>query len=368
MDIKTITCHNVANYGASLQALALQTYIEELGHKVQIIDYVPSYLKAYNVWRVPRTSRLYKLSRYSSFISVVYAFKMYVSTYSTRKRLKSFQLFNKRYLHLTERYNSYNQLVDNPPKADIYIAGSDQIWSTFLMNGRDPAFYCAFGDINTKRFSYAASFGFPELYGYKNFVKAMLSLFDKVSVREDTGLKIVKSLNCDAIQVVDPVLLLSKNKWMELLSINKRIIPSKYLLVYDIFQTDERLKNFSIKLAKKLDLKIVAINDIRETSYADININDGGPREFVNLIANADFVLADSFHATAFSVIFQKPFYIFYTKQNISRIEDFLRSLNLLDRLNPRCEIDSSINWDNCEYFLDEKIRFSQNFLNDNLR
>jgi len=367
MDIKIITCHNVANYGAALQALALQTYIEEKGHDVKIINYVPEYLNSYNLWNVPKSSRLYKLSQHSRLVLAIYAMKTYVSIRATQKRVNAFNEFHKKFFHLTEKFTSYDEIVSNPPKADLYIAGSDQIWSTFLKNGRDPSFYCAFGSNSTKRISYAASFGFPELFGYDCFVKSMLLGFDDISIREETGVNIARNLNIKATQVVDPVLLLDKDKWINILRIKNKIIKYKYLLVYDIFLSDERMKKNAERIALNKGLKIIAINDIKPNPYADINVNDGGPQEFINLIANAEYVLADSFHATAFSIIFRKPFCIFYTKSNISRIKDFLSSVNLKNRLNPDSEIPDTINWNEVEHLLREKIRTSKNFLNAHL-
>lgn len=363
MKIKTITCHNVANYGAALQAYALQTFLESLGHNVEIIDYTPSYMKIYDLWTIPSNSKLYKLSHYSRIFSSIYALKAYISLFPTMKRIKSFKTFNSNFLKLTKNYSSYENLVANPPIADLYIAGSDQIWSTYLKNGKDPAFYCAFGDLQTRRISYAASFGFPEIKGgYNTFVKCMLTGLNSISTREDSGKKIVEELGLNATQVFDPVMLLNQKDWIKLLNIKSPLIKEKYILVYDIFHIDERLRQFSKSLSQKYNLRIVAINDKKTTPYADININNAGPIEFINLIANAEYILADSFHATAFSVIFKKEFYIFYIKENISRIQDFLNNINLSERLNSSTEL-LKINWEEHEYLINKKINESKSYL-----
>lgn len=368
MVIKIITCHDVVNYGASLQALALQTYLSKLKHDVKIIDYLPSYMQMYNIWNVSPKSHLYKLSKYSSVFKLIYAFRTYLKLRATKGRIKAFKRFNSLYLNLTNHYETYEQICQNPPIADLYIAGSDQIWSTYLKNGRDAAFYLAFGNICTKRISYAASFGFSEIIGgFDCYVKSLLNNFNAISVREQTGCNIVNKLGFKSVNVLDPVFLLSKNDWLELLNIKEPIIKNKYVLVYDLFHTDNRLNKYSSLLANKYKLKIVAVNDVTETKYADININNAGPSEFVNLIYNAEYIIADSFHATAFSIIFKKQFYIFYNKANISRISDLLSNINLTERLNSNAELPN-INWKNIDYHLNQKISESKNFLINNLK
>ena len=163
MKIRTITCHDVANYGAALQALALQTYLKKEGHDVRIIDYVPEYIKPYDIWKVNPASHLYKPSKYFFAFKLFWALRKYVHIRPTMKRLEAFKEFNGKYLELTRRYSSYEELANDPPIADVYIAGSDQIWRTNLMNGKDPAFYLQFGNKTVRRMSYAASFGLPHL-------------------------------------------------------------------------------------------------------------------------------------------------------------------------------------------------------------
>ena len=101
MKIRTITCHDVANYGAALQALALQTYLERLGHDVRIIDYVPEYVKPYNLWSVHPSSRLYKPSQYFFLFKLYWAARKYFHVRPTMKRLEAFKRFNAKYLKLT---------------------------------------------------------------------------------------------------------------------------------------------------------------------------------------------------------------------------------------------------------------------------
>lgn len=131
MKIATITCHNVYNYGASLQAYALQRYLSQAGHDVQIIDYKPYYLNNRYNWRhIPAESRLYPYKDYVGTQCIYFLLKNR-KIYKTIGRKRKFDDFRKKFLTLTDNtYTSAEELRATPPQADLYIAGSDQIWNT----------------------------------------------------------------------------------------------------------------------------------------------------------------------------------------------------------------------------------------------
>ena len=137
MKICTITCHDVYNFGASLQAYALQHYLESLGHEVEIIDYRPAYLYKKYDWKA-FTSR--KFEKFNSIFITRWMFRCakwcYLRFSMGRKR--HFDEFTRKYLRLTPvSYHTFIELQHNPPQADIYIAGSDQIWNPLFPNGKD---------------------------------------------------------------------------------------------------------------------------------------------------------------------------------------------------------------------------------------
>lgn len=347
MKICTITCHRVYNYGASLQAYALQHYLETLGSIVEIIDYNPWFHNnKYNpFWVSPKAKggrmKFYRIMPFLKYIIQPLSC-LKNGMFVTWGRKKSFDKFETVYYHLTTlKYKSIDELRKNPPKADIYIAGSDQIWNIRYENGKDPAYYLDFGDASIKRISYAASFATDNIEpGYESFVKKNLEKFNLISVREKTGLRILEKLGfIDAEQVLDPVFLLSTDTWMKLATKAKEynLTFESYVLVYDFSGNDARLVDFVRKYAEEFRLKIVSINDSSKRNYADLNINDAGPLEFLNLIKNAKCVVGNSFHATAFSIIFDKEFYTFSLKghQNSSRMKDLLDELDIKDRLDP---------------------------------
>lgn len=366
MQIKTITCHDVYNYGASLQAYALQHYLESLGHEVEIIDFKPWFQRGrYNFWYVSQDSKYYRLCKKFPIIRFLYCLRRYRG-YPTIGRKRPFDDFKRKYLKLTSQtYHDSEKLKLAPPVADMYIAGSDQIWNTDSNNGKEPAYYLDFGDDKTKRVSYAASFAVSEIRKeFHDFVKAKLSRFDVVSVREKTGLSVLEALGIrSGIQVLDPVFLLEKKQWESLPL--KRMYKEPYVLVYDFLHDDPKLTKTVKKIARDKQLKIVSINDIKNLAYADINVSDAGPIEFLSLTKYANYVVANSFHATAFSIIFQRPFLTFplRSQKNSSRMKDFLASVNLLDFFDSDYNNTCVIDFARTDEIIQDDIERSRNYL-----
>lgn len=325
MKIKTITCHNVYNYGASLQSYALMSFLEHKGHDVEIIDYMPEYIRRnLSLWAIG--------PRWNKNIFVRLAFYCYVVPirllqYQSRKK---FDNFSRDYYNLTRRYESVDELKSDCPIADVYFCGSDQIWNPEIQNGLDPAFYIGFATSDSIKASYAASFSVSRIKDeYKSFIKSQIDHLDFISVRELTGVSIIKSLGVtnQAVHVVDPVFLLEKSQWMK---ISYQPKYSNYILVYDQ-ENSATIKNIAKSLAKETNKQIVAFKDLYPRGYADVQIKYAGPIDFISLIANADVVITNSFHCSAFSIIFGKDFYVVpRTHQKVnSRMEDLLRMLRI---------------------------------------
>ena len=343
MRIRTITCHNVYNYGASLQAFALQHYLEQKGHDVKIINFRPWYNRdGYDLFSLPRVSKSYRMTQWCPPLRWIVAPIRNRHLFRTYGRKAAFDRFTNNYLHMTNTlYGDSEQLKANPPEADLYIAGSDQIWNTDMQNGTEPAFYLDFGNDATRRISYAASFGIEHINPQaEEWVKRRLSRFDAISVRERTGIDILKHLGINnAVQVLDPVFLLTADEWENVVGKDAKTYKyssNQYILVYD-FIDDSHIGAFVMDCASKTGLPVVAINDMRQCSYAQYNITDAGPLEFVRLIAQAAMVITNSFHATAFSCIFNKDFYTFplSTQHNSSRMTDLLKDMDVMERYIP---------------------------------
>ena len=349
MKICTITCHDVYNFGASLQAYALQHYLESLEHEVKIIDYRPAYLYKKYDWKAFTSKKFEKLN---SIFVTRWMFRCAKWCYLrfSLGRKKCFDEFTKKYLHLTSvSYHDFAELQRNPPQADIFIAGSDQIWNPLFPNGKDPSYYMDFASPGTKRISYAASFSVTEISNTdKDFIKPLLLKMDAISVREYQGLRILEKMGIDnGVKVLDPIFLLDKAEWVQFMN---RYNEKNYILIYD-FEGNDLLKRTALHFKKKYELKIYSINDALPRFYADKNFTNVGPKDFIGLIYNCSLFLSNSFHGTAFSIYFNKPFYVFgLTGFSLnSRMDSLLRTVSLENRF-----IDEDTNLGNlclkCDY------------------
>lgn len=339
MKINTLTTYDVYNYGASLQAYALQQYLMSLGHEVEIINYQPDYLtRKYNYkWVNPES----KLSKYV-ISRAAYRVMKYLQRQTTLGRKRKFDIFNHQALRETPtKYTSYKALCVCPPKADLYIAGSDQIWNVFYETGRDPAFFLEFVKQGHKA-SFAASFSYIDIdEENKARIKKSLETFDAVAVREFHGLDILNSMGVKGTWVLDPVFLLTTNQWKQL--INPISPKENYLLIYD-FEGNKELKQFAKEYANRKNLKIYAIADTYPLMYADKNFMKAGPKEFVSMIYHCKAFISNSFHGTAFSIIFNKPVFVFNRHRH--KVNSRMESLMTLFDLKC-CILNKSEEWGN---------------------
>lgn len=364
MNIKTITCHHVYNHGAYLQAYALITYLKSLGHDAEIINYRPDYLRRhFKLWLSDK--------RYNRIgLGWLYVLAKLPSRIIALKRKKRFDKFYTKYIPVTAtEYHSFKELRDNPPYADCYIAGSDQIWNTTFPNGTDPGFYLDFGSDTTKKLSYAASFATDTLKdGTIEFVTEKLKNFDKISVREYSGVKLLNSLGFSGIEVVDPVFLLTAKEWDAITS--KEGENEKYLLVYD-FENSPEIQNIATRLARTKNLKILSIGS-RSMNYTNKDYINYAPDTFIGLIKNAEYIISNSFHGTAFSLIYNKNFFVVNRADGLNtRMRDLLAKYNLSSRLISTSatneELIANIDYSKVLPLIEKDIDQSKRYLIENL-
>lgn len=362
MIIKTITCQKVNNHGANLQAYALMHYLEILGNDVEIIDYFPEWFKPFRPFYCgtpkyasnPILKFLYICAKLPGRI------KSYIR-YIKSERKENFESFRNKYYKLTDTYESFDELRKNPPKADLYIAGSDQIWNTMMNNGRDPAYYLQFAPAGCITATYAASFSVSEIPNeLKEQTKKYIESFDFVSVREKSALAILEDLGIqNSCAVLDPVFLLDKNQWKKLES--DIILDERYVLVYD-FEGTDTVKNFAVEYAKRNNLKIYSLYN---NGYCDKNFEDYGPDVFLSLIKNAEFIVSNSFHATAFSLIYEKEFCVIKRQEGInSRMVDLLDSVGIDDRIVDSYQDFNLIDYKSVKEKLEIQVEKSKGYLN----
>ena len=345
MKVITVTTYNVYNYGAVLQAYALQQYLKEHGFETELLNYQPEYLtRKYNYRWINPESGMDKL-----FITrCLYRVMKWTQRQLTIKRKHAFDNFIHDKLLQTRLYTSKEEIYLAPPSANLYIVGSDQIWNTFYETGRDSVFYLDFVKKAAKA-SYAASFSYLNIEeNIKPLIKKWLSDFKGISVREYHGMQILEELSLPGEWVLDPVFLLDNDKWKNLMKPFHKKEP--FLLIYD-FEGNQDLKVFAKKYAKKKNLKIYSINDTYPLFYADMNFSNEGPDGFLSLIYNCDAFVSNSFHGTAFSIIFSKPVYVFNRNRHMvnSRMESLMTLFDIKDCIiQNECDYDKVIEkeWD----------------------
>lgn len=360
MKIKTITCHDVYNPGASLQAYALAAYLKECGHEVQIIDYKPDYLsRHYSLTWVPNP----RFDR--PLIRQLYLLAKLPGRLKARKGLRKqrFDAFRQAYLPLTEsRYHSCDDLRARCPDGDVYIAGSDQIWNPLFPNGKDPAFFLDFVPREKGKFSYAASFSVDTLRPEDvRRMEPMLRRLNAISVRETSGAALLARMGLAGTAVMDPVFLLDNTHWEQL-----ALCPHSrdYILVYD-FDQSPLIRTIAQALSRRTGKKIISVFPMEGAAEV---WSDMGPREFLGAIYNAGIVLSNSFHATAFSLIFRKEFYAVNREEAINtRMRDILTDLRLEDRLISAIPAEGWVDWAAAEPRLARRIAESKAFLQSNI-
>jgi len=376
MHIGVISSSYLNNYGSVLQAYALQTYLTNAGHNVEIIQYIPHPLGNSILEKV------FNLYRKTGFIQATKELSQYIVSSILTKHISHqnniFSDFRSSYLFISpERYLHPEELRTFPPDYDVYIAGSDNIWGSFNNTGvteLNYPYYLDFVPIGKHKISYAASMGTPKLNEQQipSFV-TLLANFDYISVRGNSTAEYVRSLCCNNIaNVLDPTLLLTGDEWCNKFpAINKsEIISKKYVLVYVIYPLSKSapIYQFVKKFAKRNNLIIKYVGYFHPKfgfpSYSDETIQD-----FLTYFKFASIIVTDSFHGTLFSLIFQKNFYTFPPRASENRITDMLSSINLLQRfvhtVSDAEVLNVEIDYTIPEQKLNELREFSMTWLNN---
>lgn len=369
--IATLTFHNCDNYGAVLQAYALQQVLLEMGTDTEIIDYTRSNLA--DVLHMFTTKLL-------SFLKG----KPDKQLYSTREFLEmvfhgdgnskdiheSFTKFREAYFICSRPVNKKTiGLLEND--YDYFIVGSDQVWNCGRVN-LEPTYMLDFVSDDRKKISYAASFGISEIpEKYKEIYCRLLSKFSHISVREKQGVSLVKMLTGkDAVWVLDPTLLLGVEDWLKILDngVNRE---SHYILVYHLGESD-RIREIAGKLSEQTGLPLRFAR--KQKSKTDSVVVKGvSPAEWVELFLNADYVVTSSFHGVAFSINFNKQFYAVKAEDRIrqamqSRLADILSRMELDDRyIESFAEInlEKSIVYEKVNCMLEDLRKVSKAYLEE---
>lgn len=362
MKIAVITMQGVYNYGSALQTFATQSYLESKGHIVEIIDYYPYRMRNYG-----SLSQLYRDAKPFHKSVAKSAAAAFVKFWSFKKLEKAFAPFSRELIKKTRKFESNEDLMQNPPEADIYCTGSDQVWNDYLEGKFDTAYFLDFAPTGKKKIAYSASFGRDDIEPEELIsVQELLNQYSAISVREESGLySLSKTCIPHKCCVLDPTFMLSGEEWRRIAT----DIPHKgYVLVYKLHE-DSIASEAAIEIAKKMNKKVIRIsNDYLKRIKGGMTVVAPEVRQFISYIANADMVVTDSFHATSFAINLNVPFVSIQWKMFNDRIGTILRKTGLLDRSVSSIEdalkiSDMPINFDVVNTALNKERKFTEEFL-----
>ena len=327
MKVAVITRHAITNYGSLLQAFATQQVIENLGHECEIIDYIRED-ESYAQHERTLLAQKPEWNRNPVKRIIYLALRQPESIASGKK----FEAEQSKYLHLTQRYTSPEALLEDKPTADVYMTGSDQVWGP-VENGTYDSSYCLlFTDKEDKRIAYAASFGRMEMTeDIEAYFQKWLSQYRHIGVREDSAVKILNKLGIDSMQVLDPTLLLDSVFWSK---IAKPIRKKKYVLVYQL-HNDKRVGEYAAQVAKSFGLSLIRVSaSFHQISREGKFVWCPDIGKFLSYIKNAECMITDSFHGTAFAINFNTPFVeVLPNNKTGTRNMSILKLTGLSDRI-----------------------------------
>ena len=370
-------CYQHKNYGSQLQSYATTVELARRNIDFEIIRYKK------------KTTPLLLIKSLPRLLNPIFINDRIIETSQKKMMLKlhpqlaqdnavrnaAFDKFSQsRFKKLSPVYYGYEQLKEQSKKYTAVMVGSDQLWSP---SGITSNFYnLMFADDNTVKISYATSFGVSQINPkYHKIYNTFLNRLNFISVRENSGKKIVEELSSNKAEVVcDPVILLDAEQWLKEIP-NKRLYDEPYIFAYFLGKSAE-YRDAVTKFAKQKDLKIVTEPHMDSYNKADENFGDYtpfdiGPAEFVNLIRNAEYVFTDSFHGSVFSMLYQKQFLVFNrysdnsSSSKNSRIDSFCKNYGLSDRRynGNIADVENKINYEDVLGKVDEHRQKSKAFL-----
>lgn len=357
--IGLVTYYKSYNYGVWLQAYATLKFLLLNGFDAEIIAYSNPYEESKLKYSYKEGGR--NIGYISSFLkSLLYGKVRYYN--------KGFQNHLCDYYKLTDkRYSSIEQMKDL--EYDVLIVGSDQVWNPVITNGLDKVFLLDFGKAD-KRISVASSLGSKALSeGDRHELVEALKKFDAISVRENfTKDYLQDSVNKDIQVISDPTFLLTKEDWEKEIASKSAYFRTKekYILTYFVSKDKKSKKCIDMvkSYSKKLNLPVWAVQfSSYYSSAVDKKILGGSISDFIALMVNAELIITDSFHGTALSLNLGKNFVSCQNTENPLRTYNLLEKVNLVSRINMRCEDYDAVNYEKVDLRIEEMRRMSQNWI-----
>lgn len=372
MRVGIITFHFVSNQGAILQCLATQKFLENNGHKAWIINYRPSYHTVRYV--DPKNPFLYTRWYFKKFKNKKISDRVLLSIRSFMRCLyynihhtdaevaTVFEEFIKKNLHLTKEYRTLKELILDAPIMDAYVTGSDQLWNPDILDQRlDPAYFLEFGQ-GIPKVAYAVSLGKNPNSKEIQDLKKLSENLTAISLREYNE-NVMEVIGRDVHICLDPTLLLDAKDYAPYESPIEEHDP--YIFVYGFEDTHELHE--AVECARKtFNCKVINGSPHRIKLTGNIkNVRTYAPDQFLTFIKSAECVVTNSFHGTAFSIIYKKCFITVPHSSRGQRMIDLLEKLGLNQCLwtHPLFDFEKKIEWDTIYPKLLYFRQFSANYL-----
>lgn len=351
-NIRITSFQNESNYGALLQAFALQSFSSILGNETSHINYVSKFYYASPYLKSERKVPLY-------FVRIYRWIKSFI--------LNLFIPSNRKFINRSFTKLKKTSFSESRNNADILITGSDQVWNHNFIWGREKIYFLGFGKPSAKRISYAASLGvssWPKSFEKK--VLPLLKRFNAISVREESSVTYLNSLGLEKVTCVcDPTILHNGNFYRETFGIKKE-------------STEKKPFVYRIRVAVPKAVSNILPSNMIEVVLRDPNNKTLVP-EWLSYIDNAKFVVTDSFHCAVFCILFHKPFLVIPNQSTGKGMNERFATLLGKTSLEYRCltceetteqvleKLNSPIDWDHVDAVLEEWRTYSANWLKNAL-
>lgn len=334
-----LVCVTNYNFGSILQTFALQQTVRRMGYSTEIVAYHEPFIAKIGRLR----NKEYAINKFKGlYKSLCLKFLRNSGKVDYKERERSFKNFIIERFAFSRLCTSKSQLTQLAMEYESIILGSDQVWHP--VNIYMDFFTLNFVPESINKIAYAPSFGVSQLPTvYKNRYCNYINRFQHLSAREEQGVKLISELTGrEAAWVCDPTILLTSNDWNQFLS-DKIKYNQKYIFCYFIGNNPKQRK-LARQFANSKGLKVLGLLHIDQyikddELYVDFSPYNVGPSEFLYLLHHAEFVFTDSFHATVFSLLFHRSFYVFNRFANgkgtstTSRIDSLLKIANTHDRM-----------------------------------
>lgn len=369
MKIAILTLPLHVNYGGILQAYAMQTVLQRMGHEVEVINHSSGIPTCLDIFKNVCVRLLDRIRRTKDVERLDLLKRRYLSG-------EIIQFVNKNIIFTKEKYATDTLVKLNETNFNAFLVGSDQVWRALYTPEIDLYFLSFLKKDEIKRIAYSVSFGVNDREYTPEQIKICrkyFSLFDAVSVREYSGLKLIDDYHwkCkkECVHTLDPTMLLDMNDYVQLFHFNIKVTTGR-LFAY-ILDTNEDANDIRKLIAAAKGLKVEAIDTLEERMKPLMS-----PVQWIERIATSQFVVTDSFHGCVYSILFHRPFIVVRNaRRGNARISSLLRLLQLEERIvssltdfeNRKEILLGDINYQEVDALLNEQRKVSYKFLNESL-